>query len=354
MWQRFLIRRWLDARRKMAEKRYYWLKLKNDFFATKEMKKLRKIAGGDTYTIIYLKLQLLSLKDEGKLYYDGIEESFAEELALTIDEDADNVKATLFFLQKCGLAEIGDSDLLLCNVPECIGSETGAAQRMRDQRNRVTGERNKIEQSSNKVQKRYTEIEKEKREDIEQEREIETDKEKERKEDIELEQEKELDSSALKEKTNIPWEKIKNIYNETCVSLPKIKGITSDRKKHISGRLNQGFTIDDFVSAFKEAEGSSFCRGLNDRHWMATFDFIISERGMTRLLEGRYRDKDGVSHNASDPVRIDFQRYRDADGEFSVSFETLGNGRKKMTMSYDSGLTKVLEYDNDTRPTWLQ
>lgn len=156
----------------MAERKYYWLKLKNDFFATKEMKKLRKIAGGDTYTIIYLKLQLLSLKDEGKLYYDGIEESFADELALTIDEDADNVKATLFFLQKCGLAEIGDSDLLLCNVPECIGSETGAAQRMRDHRNRVTGERNKIEQSSNKVQKRYTEIEKEKEKDID----IETEK----------------------------------------------------------------------------------------------------------------------------------------------------------------------------------
>ena len=50
---------------KMANsKKYYWLKLKNDFFTSKEMKKLRKIAGGDTYTIIYLKLQLLSLQNE--------------------------------------------------------------------------------------------------------------------------------------------------------------------------------------------------------------------------------------------------------------------------------------------------
>jgi predicted phage replisome organizer len=64
---------------------YYWLKLNKDFFKGKEIKKLRKIAGGDTYTIIYLKLQLLSLKDEGKLYFDGIEETFAEELALELD-----------------------------------------------------------------------------------------------------------------------------------------------------------------------------------------------------------------------------------------------------------------------------
>ena len=36
-------------------KKYYWLKLKEDFFRDKKIKKLRKIAGGDTYTIIYLK-----------------------------------------------------------------------------------------------------------------------------------------------------------------------------------------------------------------------------------------------------------------------------------------------------------
>ena len=48
-------------------KKYYWLKLMNDFFTQPRIKKLRKIAGGDTYTIIYLKLQLLSLKTNGVL-----------------------------------------------------------------------------------------------------------------------------------------------------------------------------------------------------------------------------------------------------------------------------------------------
>ena len=65
----------------MGEKKYYWLKLQNDFFSHKEIKKLRKIAGGDTYTVIYLKMLLVSLKNDDCLFYDGVEETFAEELA---------------------------------------------------------------------------------------------------------------------------------------------------------------------------------------------------------------------------------------------------------------------------------
>ena len=54
------------------DKKYYWLKLKDDFFRDKKMKKLRNIAGGDTYTIIYLKMQLLSLKNRQKSIEYGL------------------------------------------------------------------------------------------------------------------------------------------------------------------------------------------------------------------------------------------------------------------------------------------
>ena len=59
-------------------KKYFWLKLKDNFFKQKSIKKLRKMAGGDTFTIIYLKMQLLSLTNEGKLYYEGVEDNFVE------------------------------------------------------------------------------------------------------------------------------------------------------------------------------------------------------------------------------------------------------------------------------------
>lgn len=113
-------------------KKYYWLKLKDDWFNSKVIKKLRKIAGGDTYTIIYLKMLLLSLKNEGKLYYEGVEESFSDELALELDEETDNVNVTISFLQSCGLIEIVDPDeYVLTEVPLAIGSETESAERMR-------------------------------------------------------------------------------------------------------------------------------------------------------------------------------------------------------------------------------
>lgn len=116
-------------------KRYYWLKLKDDFFTSKAMKKLRSIAGGDTYTIIYLKMQLLSIKDEGKLYFEGVDDSFAKELALVLDEDVENIKITIQFLMKNGLLkETTRDEYLLPEAKECIGSECSSAERVRKHR----------------------------------------------------------------------------------------------------------------------------------------------------------------------------------------------------------------------------
>ena len=124
---------------------YYWLKLKNDFFKNKRMKKLRKIAGGDTYTIIYLKMMLLSLESAGVLFFEGVEEDFADELALALDEDPENVKVTITFLQKVGLIEQHNgNEFFLTEVPTITGKETDKAQLMRDRR-----ERKKIEASQN-------------------------------------------------------------------------------------------------------------------------------------------------------------------------------------------------------------
>ncbi|MCS4466480.1 phage replisome organizer N-terminal domain-containing protein [Clostridium botulinum] len=118
-------------------KKYYWLKLKEDFFRQKEIKKLRKIAGGDTYTIIYLKMMLLSLKDEGKLFFEGLEDSFIDEIALEIDEDLENVKVTIMFLIKCRLIEeLTENEFLMTKAYESIGSETQSAERVRRFRQR--------------------------------------------------------------------------------------------------------------------------------------------------------------------------------------------------------------------------
>ena len=121
----------------MAENRYYWLKLQEDFFSSLRIKKLRRIAGGDTYTIIYLKMQLMSIRNGGILKYRGIEKSFAEELALDMDEDIENVSVTLQYLLACGLIETSDSiEYLLPFAAINTGSEGSGAKRVREFRER--------------------------------------------------------------------------------------------------------------------------------------------------------------------------------------------------------------------------
>lgn len=121
----------------MAQNRYFWLKLHDDFFTSKRIKKLRKLAGGDTYLIIYLKMQLKALKTDGLLTFTGLESDIAEEIALDIDEEADNVRVTLSYLLSCGLAETnGTSDVFLPYTIENTGSEGSSAKRVRDFRAR--------------------------------------------------------------------------------------------------------------------------------------------------------------------------------------------------------------------------
>jgi predicted phage replisome organizer len=122
----------------MGEKKYYWLKLQNDFFSHKEIKKLRKIAGGDTYTVIYLKMLLVSLKNDGCLFYDGVEETFAEELALELDEEKDNVDVTLKFLMVHRLIEeTSQNEFSLPGTINAIGAETSGNIRVKRHREKL-------------------------------------------------------------------------------------------------------------------------------------------------------------------------------------------------------------------------
>lgn len=116
-------------------KRYFWLKLHKDFFQRKEIKRLRKIAGGDTYTIIYLKMLLRSIMSDGKLYFDGLEDDFASELALDLDEKEENVQITVAYLIKSGLLEMcSDDEYYLPDAKDNTGTETAVASRVRKHR----------------------------------------------------------------------------------------------------------------------------------------------------------------------------------------------------------------------------
>lgn len=252
-------------------KKFYWLKLKNDFFSDKAIKKLRRIAGGDTYTIIYLKMQLLSLANEGKLYYEGVEETFYKELALDLDEEEENVHATIIFLESVGLIEkMNDEEYLLTAVPFLIGKESESAERVRRFREKNN---TKTLQCNGRV----TEC----NESVTIEKEIEKEKEKEKEIEIEIEIEK-------REKSD--YKSIVALYNETCVSFPKVSKLSEARKKAIKARLNT-YTVEDFKKLFEETEASDFLKGKNSRNWQASFDWLIKDANMVKVLDGNYRNK---------------------------------------------------------------
>lgn len=152
----------------VKNKRYYWIQLAQDFFKSKEMKLLRKIAGGDTHTIIYLKMMLISLEDGGHIYYDGLADNLAEEIALVIDENVEDIKITLIFLESKGLlTRNSDRDYFLEQVPEMVGSETASARRVRKFR-----ENQLALQCNNDVTKRNGDIDIEKDIDTEIEKDV--------------------------------------------------------------------------------------------------------------------------------------------------------------------------------------
>lgn len=75
------------------------------------------------------------MKEDGKLYFEGVEDDFYEELSLELDEDSENVKVTVLFLIRQGLMElIDETEYRLTECEKMVGSEGASAERMRRMR----------------------------------------------------------------------------------------------------------------------------------------------------------------------------------------------------------------------------
>ena len=191
-------------------RRYYWLQLKDDFFNSKEMKLMRKLPGGEEITIIYLKMMLASLAEQGKLYFEGLAEDLAEELSLIIDEDPEAIRLTLMFLTKKKLLTTSDNyQFNLEQVPEMVGSETASTRRSRKHR-----ETQKALQCNTTATKGNGDI------DI----------------DIDIDKGQKPQSDA--------YEEIIKYLNEKTGS--HFKPTSKSTQRLINGRLSENYTIEDF------------------------------------------------------------------------------------------------------------
>lgn len=191
-------------------RRYYWLQLKDDFFNSKEMKLMRKLPGGEEITIIYLKMMLASLAEQGKLYFEGLAEDLAEELSLIIDEDPEAIRLTLMFLTKKKLLTTSDNyQFNLEQVPEMVGSETASTRRSRKHR-----ETQKVLQCNTTATKGNGDI------------------------DIDIDIDK-----GQKSQSDV-YEEIIKYLNEKTGS--HFKPTSKSTQRLINGRLSENYTIEDF------------------------------------------------------------------------------------------------------------
>ena len=81
---------------------------------------------------------------------------------------------------------------------------------------------------------------------------------------------------------------IRELYNSVCGSYPRLVKMSEARKKAINARIRAGYTHEDFRILFEKAEASEFLKGANKRNWRATFDWLISDTNMAKVLDGNY------------------------------------------------------------------
>ena len=84
-------------------------------------------------------------------------------------------------------------------------------------------------------------------------------------------------------------EEVISLYHSICVSFPTIRAVSDARKKAVQNLLKT-YTLDDFKTVFTNAEASSFLKG-SDGGWKASFDWLIKETNLLKVLEGNYADK---------------------------------------------------------------
>lgn len=271
----------------MAAKRYYWLKLKEDFFDDDTIQWIEEQPNGQLYCLFYLKLCLRSIKTDGVLVrkvgqmfipYD------VDKLAEITKTPVDTVRVAMELFKNLGIIQILENgEICISQFEDMVGSETDKAALMRKKRAAEKAEQlentevkqlgNGSEHDGNNVtemlENRYIEKDKEIRERV-----------KEKDKDIRQKEKDKKENPAL----------VTGMFENICHSLP-LGNPSKDPEAEINAAFDAGYTLNDFEEVFRKAEASSFLRGENDHKWQASFMWLIKAKNVKKVLSGKYDDK---------------------------------------------------------------
>lgn len=242
-------------------KKYYYLKLKENFFDSDSMVLLESMQDGVLYSNILMKMYLKSLKNNGKLLLNDTIPYNTQMIATITRHQVGTVEKAIEVFNQLGLIDILDGGMIyMSDIELFVGQSSTEGDRKR-------AERLRLKQSDNLQIGQMSDIHPP---EIEKEIEIEIDKE---------------------NRDRVNYQLFADMYNATCVSFPRLTVLSEKRKKAIKARLRK-YSVDDIQRAFELAEESDFLKGTNGRNWSATFDWIMCDANMAKILDGNYANKD--------------------------------------------------------------
>lgn len=119
----------------MADKKYYWLKLKKDFFKRHDIQIIENMPNGKDYVLFYLKLLVESVDHEGGLRFNETIPYNEQMLATITNTNIDTVSNAMKLFRELGMVEILDDKTIYMNeVSKMLGTETYWAQKKREER----------------------------------------------------------------------------------------------------------------------------------------------------------------------------------------------------------------------------
>ena len=260
-----------------------WIKVVTDIFDDEKMLMIEGIPSADSIIVIWFKLLCLAGKSNNSgvfIFNDRI--AYTDEMLATIfRRDVSMVRLALRTFEQFGMIEIVDN---VITIPNWSKHQTLDAYEKKKERDRLRIREKRAQQKAI-ISGVSPDVSPDKSPDVAP---LEEDKEEEKEIDIDSSKEEKAED---KPPAPVPYEEIKGMYNEICVSFPRCVSLSDARKKAIRARFKSGYTLDHFKRLFVKAEASSFLKGKNNRNWSANFDWLVKDANMAKVLEGNYDDK---------------------------------------------------------------
>ena len=285
-----------------------WIKIVTDIFDDEKMLLIDSLPEKDGIIVIWFKLLCLAGKQNngGVLMFNDRIAYTDEMLATIFRRPINTVKFALNVFQEYGMIEIINGAITIPKWEKHQRLESMEVVREQT-RNRVRKYREKQKQiasnAGSKVSDVTVTLRNADRLDIDIDKDI----------DNILPSDEGNMLTAAQSTPRIDYKQISEMYNSTCVSLPRVTSISEARKKAIAARFHSGHTIEDFMTVFTKAEASAFLKGKNNRNWTANFDWLIKDANFSKTLDGNYDDK--TPKKAEEPdysaYEVDFSKYKD-------------------------------------------